>query len=666
MAYESKVSRKYFGSTFAGRVQPEKETQLKQLSKSLASVSPQLANMGTNYALGKKQDAVNELNLLRAQGKSAEEINAIILKGDNTALSNMYSENVVQTHNGRFAAADTINKIIESQESGDYDYTTMNLQDFYSPFITEHQLDNQSTNYQTGFAAVFNNFSANQKIKDAEDKGAFYQQQKLDNVAKLLSPEIIDIKDIHDFQKGLVPTVKSFSTSLPNVDGKPSQYLSNPETNSVLLSVIEKAINNAQRGKKGIETLEWADSALDVNLGKGKGGNELGTLFERSPEAQALRARLRTKMVTLENQQIKDDKQAEEDKIDNILQDYSKIKNPSFVESEAVADELAQNFGVDGLRLAGNVRELFKTTRFTNEDPTARDDFLRDVAMGKFSDRNSMILKMNELGIPQDILTTALNYQKSAEADKTTNSQPIALTNIVYKNSTKLMEAMVQESYKTKDKMSFEKGAATAVAHANTYLFISYMDYEAKQKAKGVEVTDPMRLVFTKEVMQNIVQLFGKDSISLEESYKTSNIPFEDAKQNKLDEEERIKAEEAEKLRIKTEQDENLRIENDRLATASIDRVNTFNAPEDLSFPEYPNDDTGFLVNRARKRFNEEKRLPVIAQTVSEIFNAETLSNIQNAMTDEQGIEFIEALANTLNVSKAEIDAVLQNIIGAN
>ena len=111
MAYQSKVSRKYFGTTFAGRVQPKKESSLKELSNSLSSFSPQLANMGANYAAGKKEDAVNELNLLRAQGKSSDEINAIILKGDNPSLSNMYAENVVQAHNGKFAAADVMNEI---------------------------------------------------------------------------------------------------------------------------------------------------------------------------------------------------------------------------------------------------------------------------------------------------------------------------------------------------------------------------------------------------------------------------------------------------------------------------------------------------------------------------------------------------------------------------
>ena len=55
MAYKSKVSNKYFGSTFAGRVKPVQETQLTQLSKSLQTFSPQLANVGTNYALGKKR-----------------------------------------------------------------------------------------------------------------------------------------------------------------------------------------------------------------------------------------------------------------------------------------------------------------------------------------------------------------------------------------------------------------------------------------------------------------------------------------------------------------------------------------------------------------------------------------------------------------------------------
>ena len=647
MAYESKVSRKYFGSTFAGRVQPEKETQLKQLSKSLASVSPQLANMGTNYALGKKQDAVNELNLLRAQGKSAEEINAIILKGDNTALSNMYSENVVQAHNGRFAAADTINKIIESQKSGDYDYTTMNLQDFYSPFVTEHQLDNQSTNYQTGFAAVFNKFAAEQKIKDADDKGKYYQQQKLDNVEKLLSPAIINIEDIHDSEKGLVATANTFGTSLPNVDGKPSQYLSNQETNAVLLSVIEKTINGAQRGEEGIKVLEWADSALDVNLGKGKGGNQLGTLFERSDKAQELRAKLRAKMVRLENQQRTDEKNQEQDDIQNLFADYLDKDDPTLQDFEDMKESLVR-FGDP--TLIANANAIFTQNRFTNNDPAAQDTFLARAATGGFSDVNDLVEYMKREDIPTDNLGTAISYHNTFKDKAKKNALPESMTNSIYTNITTKIADAVKESYRN-GQFSYRKGHELAELRATLFIRRSIAQFEAETLAKGKGApTNKERTKFMEELSESVVLMHG----DLENPKpKGQDSTFLDIERKAVKEQKEI-----------DKQNEATRIRNEGLISSATEKVNTFAVPDDFELPtfEKPKYKVESFVIKEENKFRQEELLPSLEGVVRQMIDSETISEAFGTMNTQQALEYITNIADRLNVQPKDIKQVFKNM----
>lgn len=646
MAYESKVSRKYFGSTFAGKVQPKKETELTLLSKSLSSFAPQLANMGTNYAAGQRQDAVNELNLLRAQGKSSEEINAIILKGDNPTLSNMYAENVVQAHNGRFAAADVINEIVQSQNNGDYDYTTMNLKDFYSPFVTKHQLDNQSTNYQTGFAAVFNKFSAEQKIKDAENKGIYYQQQKLDNVEKLLSPALISIEDIHDSEKGLVATVNTFGTSLPNVDGKPSQYLSNPEKNAVYLSIIEKTINGAQRGEEGIKALEWADSALDVNLGKGKGGNELGTLFNRSDKAQELRAKLRAKRVNLENQQRTDEKNQEEDDIKNLFVDYLDIDDPTNQDFEDMKESLVR-FG--NPTLIANANAIFTKNRFTNNDPAAQDAFLALAATGGFSNVNDLVDYMQREDIPTDKLGTAIGYHNTFKEKAKTNTLPESMTNTIYTAMTTKITAAVKESYRN-DNLTYRKGHALAELRATQFIQRSIAQFEAETLAKGAPPTNKERTKFMEELSESVVLMHGE----LENPKpKGQDLTFLDIERKAAKEQKEI-----------DEQNEATRIRNESLISSATEKVNTFAVPDDFELPtfEKPKYKVESFVKKAEDKFRQEELIPSLEGVVRQMIDSETISETLAAMNPQQALEYITNIADRLNVQPKDIQQALQNI----
>ena len=59
MAYESKVTNKYFGTTFAGGGKSSvQETELSGLVKALGNSLPQLQEMGNQYIKTQEQEAV--------------------------------------------------------------------------------------------------------------------------------------------------------------------------------------------------------------------------------------------------------------------------------------------------------------------------------------------------------------------------------------------------------------------------------------------------------------------------------------------------------------------------------------------------------------------------------------------------------------------------------
>jgi len=661
MAYESKVSRKYFGSTFAGRVQPEKETQLKQLSKSLASVSPQLANMGTNYALGKKQDAVNELNLLRAQGKSAEEINAIILKGDNTALSNMYSESVVQAHNGKFAAADVLNDIKMDMENN-YDYTTQNLQEYFAPFLEKYQLDNQSTNYQTGFAAVFNEQASKLKIKDAEDKGKYYKEQKLINSEKLISKDIVAYEDIDDPETGIVARLRSLTTPLPNVDGSTASYLSPSEMNQVQFSYIQNLFKTAPRGKEGIKQLEWAKKALKVDLGVGKGGNKLGTLVDRNDNAQTLLKNINEKLVALENQQRVDDNKIEQEEQDKFFTDFLNLKEPTYSNLQDLESNLTQ-YGEEGVELIDAARKIFAVNRFTNTDPSVSDAFITRAMLNEFATVNDLVKEAEALDIPQTTLKSALQYHRNAKSDARNGvTSPIFETNVIYSNSKRGLVLAVKETMKNQTTGNYDRGADLAAYNATTFMNRSIMEYERENP----NVTDPQRMKFMNELGAMVKQAFN-----ITDTPQTNPSQLQGKTALGIVQEQ------------KEQRNNNVAIETDKqqVIDGVMDNINTFEVPNDFVYPQFerdvaeeenPNVVRAKMSERYKKireklktdqraKFREEEYIPAIENLVSQMIDRPSVGTLTENMTNIQYASFVESIANAAGISKEDANQVLIN-----
>ena len=79
MAYKSRVSNKYFGSTFAGRVATSNENPLTDVVKVLRTqFTPAMENYADKYIEGKKTSADTYLSGYYATGGTPEKLNELI------------------------------------------------------------------------------------------------------------------------------------------------------------------------------------------------------------------------------------------------------------------------------------------------------------------------------------------------------------------------------------------------------------------------------------------------------------------------------------------------------------------------------------------------------------------------------------------------------------
>ena len=291
MAYKSRVSNKYFGSTYEGRPNVARVSPLGELAQAINRNVQSFEAAGANYIQGKKEDAVGKLNELYSQGKSYEEITKSVLNNEFPELSSMYAESAVQSQVGRFAAAEAIAKIKKSKEAGEYDYTTDNLVNFHKKFVQEYDLNNQDDNFNLGFAAVFNQWQSDEKIEDAKLKGTWHNTTKMSKAMTLLDT-VTDISQI-------IPMVNSLAVELPKLEGegKRNFFFSTQEQNALLLNYANKLYLTATTQ----DQLERASNILNLDRGIGKGGNELGSLINSNEKAMALFKSIEEKKISLAN-----------------------------------------------------------------------------------------------------------------------------------------------------------------------------------------------------------------------------------------------------------------------------------------------------------------------------------------------------------------------------
>ena len=523
--YKSRITNKYMGSGFEGYVSSAKTTEGLELAKALQNTGERgmrIANVITDQ---KKDEAVDKIQSLYSSGKSMETIQTEILAGKHPDLTGKYVEKTTQFHLGKVKAAETI-KNIEANKN-EYDFENNNLNTFYEKFLPN--FDEADNSFTTGFASVFNTYKADEAVKDAEVRSAFASKKKIEEGQVQLS-----IIPDENLESDYINTWKALNIDVPNTDGgsKPNKLYTNKELQSVIIADVESIIDTATT----MEEIERAETIMNLNMGTGDNGTDLGTLNDRkSTEVNALKAKLVAKKRAVLQQTRADEAYLKGKKVEEI---FTKALTPNEdgtpknkIQLQEIQKELIQ-FG--DLQLIATFTDFFNKNRTVNNDPAVSSQFMIDIVKGEFESYDEMITEMLARGIPESELGTANIRWNQYTKGRDEGSSPIFTSNANYKdNVTKILKA-VEESFKPDIGGIPNPNAKFSTFIANNFIENEILDYEDRfEKENGRKPTNAERRVFIMELGKYVIETYKSDNVPQPESL----IPFEEAKEKKEQEE---------------------------------------------------------------------------------------------------------------------------------
>ena len=523
--YKSRITNKYMGSGFEGYVSSAKTTEGLELAKALQNTGERgmrIANVITDQ---KKDKAVEKIQGLYSSGKSMEEIQTEILAGKHPDLTGKYVEKTTQFHLGKVKAAETI-KNIEANKN-EYDFENNNLNTFYEKYLPN--FDEADNSFTTGFASVFNTYRADEAVKDAEVRSAFASKKKIEEGQVQLS-----IIPDENLESDYINTWKALNIDVPNTDGgsKPNKLYTNKELQSVIISDVESIIDTATT----MEEIERAETIMNLNMGTGEDGTDLGTLNDRkSTEVNALKAKLVAKKRAVLQQTRADEAYFKGKKVEEI---FTKALTPnedgskkSKIQLQEIQKELIQ-FG--DLQLIATFTDFFNKNRTVNNDPAVSSQFMIDIVKGEFESYDEMITEMLARGIPESELGTANIRWNQYTKGRDEGSSPIFTSNANYKdNVTKVLKA-VEESFKPDASGLPNPNAKFATFIANNFIENEILDYEDRfEKENGRKPTNAERRVFIMELGKYVIETYKSDNVPQPETL----IPFKEAEEKKEKEE---------------------------------------------------------------------------------------------------------------------------------
>jgi hypothetical protein len=207
MAYESKVTNKYFGTTFAGAGRATVQTD--GLVEALKTVTPKLQEMGSTYIERQQKEAEVELASLQASGKSLEDIQKIITSGENDKLNSMYATATNDMWIGKTQAAEDWKSVLANQDN--YDPKSQSAEEFLNEHVTADF--NKGGKYFSGaYASVWNEKKAAFLTQDAQSRFEVRNKEEIDSMA--------DFIKIYQGTENGVTIAQRLETKL-NSDGKP-------------------------------------------------------------------------------------------------------------------------------------------------------------------------------------------------------------------------------------------------------------------------------------------------------------------------------------------------------------------------------------------------------------------------------------------------------------
>ena len=406
MAYKSRVTNKYMGSTFAGRVNPGRENELTQLARTLDDFSDAVPKAVAAYKGKKIDEAEERLEELRTT-MSPEELNDYILKGEDKILSNKWSVSVVDGQLGRFAAADAINKIVAANDQ--YEYTTGNRREFYKQFLPD--FNSKSSSFKNGFGVHFNEWQTRDLYADATKKAEFRQDSKIREGVKFL--DTVQYENLDEFYA----IAQSLNSQLPSTDGNKNFFFTNEDINETIIRLAEFTISKPNKTEADYDK---ALSYLTGDRGTSANGTKLGSLASTAREdVNNLINKIETEKFQFVGNKYRYEQYKEDEQIKELTkQAIAAIGTEN--EYDTYSEFRDQVADID-IQAAQSLDALYAIERNIDVDPNQIEQFDDEVLYGAYNgDFYEMVDAMKLRGIPMTYLAQfAKTYELANEKELT-------------------------------------------------------------------------------------------------------------------------------------------------------------------------------------------------------------------------------------------------------
>ena len=275
MAYESKVTNKYFGTTFAGAGKASVETD--GLMEALKTVSPKLQEMGSSYIEKQQKEAEVELTSLQASGKSLEDIQKIITSGENEKLNSMYATATNDMWMGKTQAAEDWKSVLANQDN--YDPKSQSAEEFLNEHVTADF--NKGGKYFSGaYASVWNEKKATFLTQDAQSRFEVRNKEEIDSMS--------DFIKVYQGTENNVSIYDRLKTKI-NSDGKPP---TNSQINTAVLQSAEQLIElgDYDRAESFLKTHRGYNGKMEVKSLLDSGNSKAHDLMKQITNGRNIKA----------------------------------------------------------------------------------------------------------------------------------------------------------------------------------------------------------------------------------------------------------------------------------------------------------------------------------------------------------------------------------------
>ena len=516
--YKSRIKNKYMGSGFEGYVASARTTEGLELAKKLqesALTGQKLLNVKIDQD---KDEAIEKVQSLYASGKKMEDIQAEILAGKHPDLTGKFIEKTTQFHLGKVKAAETIKTIEANKNKYDFKNPEQTLEKFYEQYLPNfNEADNSFT---TGFASAFNQYKADEAIKDAEKRSVYASEKKIEE-----GRTIISSIPTSQLKEKLVETWDNLSMQVPNTDGsdKPNTLFTNDEKQSVLLKEIESTIIEA----KTIEDLDRADILINMDLGVGADGQPRGRITDRkNDKVLLLKEKLDKKRRALEIQDRQDKEFKEKEEVKDLFAllnsdvEFTDEDGGTYTRKRTYEEKLEiraklATYGEQSYLDAWE--KAVDKDRFVNTDPQAFDTIVADIYSGKYESQKDVLDVLVQQNIATDQWGAALTYYKAYESEKEKGKKPIHTTDAIYTAGITSNVNAVAGIF-TNQMGQLKENGALAKAKAKSYMIKEIHAFEERYKKEndGREPTMLERQDFIDLTRKVLMKMFENENIDAE------------------------------------------------------------------------------------------------------------------------------------------------------